>query len=207
MESDGAGTTRLRGGPGSHGQCPANRSAGSGSGGWKCELPAVQAAPPGKRLGAADRLVSYDFPTRRMNQVLARSEHWTVTNEYEVAYAEREDGFRVCVSYHYGDPSCAVIAHDESWVAVGGEGVTVYFLRPPFEDYAGRDGQNTQHHEFLRGSQACHVEALYQHMDHRMDELRVVVDLDDPANGGVYSITLNDNAVRVLWPGTSENSQ
>jgi len=46
MESDGAGTTRLRGGPGSHGQCPANRSAGSGSGGWKCELPVIQAAPP-----------------------------------------------------------------------------------------------------------------------------------------------------------------
>ena len=158
-------------------------------------------------MGAAGRFVLYDFLTRRMNQVLARSEHWTVTNEYEVAYAEREDGFRVCVSYHYGDPSCAVIAHDESWVAVGGEGVTVYFLRPPFENYVRGEGQNTQHHEFLRGSPACHVETLYQPMDHRMDELRVVVDLDDPANGGVYSITLNDNAVRVLRPGTSENSQ
>ena len=59
-----------------------------------------------------------------MRRTLAESPHFVVTHEFELAYAtEKATGREIFLGDHYGDPTCAVIAPDESWFAVGGEGV------------------------------------------------------------------------------------
>lgn len=60
-----------------------------------------------------------------MRTPLAESENFVVTHEYELAFVtERRTGRELDLGSHYGDPICAVIAPDESWFAVGGEGIT-----------------------------------------------------------------------------------
>ena len=69
-----------------------------------------------------------------MNE-LTRSKSWRVLHEYEVAFLMRPDGKQIAVGHFYGDPVCAVISPDETWCAIAGEGLIVYFLREPFEAY------------------------------------------------------------------------
>lgn len=65
-----------------------------------------------------------------MRQTLAESANFVVSHEFELAFAtEKRTGSEMSVGSHYGDPTCAVIAPDESWFAVGGEGVTVMHRR------------------------------------------------------------------------------
>ena len=131
--------------------------------------------------------------------ILARSANWTVSNDYEEVYAHRADGLTVCISDHYGDPTCATIDEDESWVAVGGEGVTIYFLRPPFTPYQ-RSQSDEQWRDLLRDPSPYHIEGIYQNWDTETSPLRVVVDLNDFKKRGVYSISLSDFQVERLFP-------
>jgi hypothetical protein len=60
-----------------------------------------------------------------MRIVLAESANFVVEHEYELAFArDKRSGREVHLGSHYGDPTSAVIASDETWFAVGGEGVT-----------------------------------------------------------------------------------
>jgi hypothetical protein len=62
--------------------------------------------------------------TRR---VLAESENYVLTHEYETVFAHcRVTGKSTVVGYHHADPTCGVIAPDESWFAAGGEGISVF---------------------------------------------------------------------------------
>ena len=131
--------------------------------------------------------------------ILARSANWTVSNDYEEVRAQRADGLNVCIADHYGDATCATIAEDESWVAVGGEGVTIYFLRPPFNPYQ-RSRSSEQWRDLLRDPSPHNVEGIYQNWDTETP-LRVVVDLCDLEKRGVYSISLDDFRVERLLPG------
>lgn len=67
--------------------------------------------------------------------ILACSTAYTISNEYEVVYLKRENEEDVIIGDFYGDPACAVISPDETWCAIGGAGLIVYFLRQPFEPY------------------------------------------------------------------------
>jgi hypothetical protein len=65
-----------------------------------------------------------------MRRTLAESANFVVSHEFELAFAtEKSTGREMSIGSHYGDPTCAVIAPDESWFAVGGEGVTVMHRR------------------------------------------------------------------------------
>jgi hypothetical protein len=65
-----------------------------------------------------------------MRRTLAESSNFVVTHEFELAFAtEKGTGREIPLGSHYGDPTCAVIAPDESWLAVGGEGVTGFHRR------------------------------------------------------------------------------
>jgi hypothetical protein len=60
-----------------------------------------------------------------MRRILAESANFIITHEFESAFAtEKRTGREIALGSHYGDPTCAAIALDESWFAVGGEGVT-----------------------------------------------------------------------------------
>lgn len=66
---------------------------------------------------------------------LAHSINFRIYHEYEVVFLIRPDGNRVVIGDFYGDPSCAVISSTETWCAIGGAGLIIYFLKNPFEPY------------------------------------------------------------------------
>lgn len=66
---------------------------------------------------------------------LAQSKTYRVSHEYEVVFLKRLDGKQIVVGDFHGDPSCAAISPNETWCAMAGAGLIVYFLREPFEAY------------------------------------------------------------------------
>jgi hypothetical protein len=61
-----------------------------------------------------------------LRRVLAESEHFVLVHEYEsAAIVERSTREQRDAGDHYGDPTCGLIAPDESWFATGGEGIVV----------------------------------------------------------------------------------
>jgi hypothetical protein len=77
--------------------------------------------------------VEAGFP---MIGVHAQSESYTVRSEYELVFLS---GVGVTdervIGDFYGDPVCAIIDRNESWCVMGGCGLVVYWLCPPFEPY------------------------------------------------------------------------
>ena len=79
-------------------------------------------------------------------KTLAESLSYRIDHAFEAVFVvDKRHGTEQQIADHYGDPSCAVIAADETWFAVGGEGVTLFdfergaqeFFRPgspPNED-------------------------------------------------------------------------
>jgi hypothetical protein len=66
---------------------------------------------------------------------LAISLKFQVSHEYEVVYLDRPNAPKVVIGDFYGDPSCAVISPGETWCAIAGAGLIIYFLKEPFEPY------------------------------------------------------------------------
>jgi len=66
---------------------------------------------------------------------LTQSKTYRVFHEYEVVFLNRPHGPEVIIGDFYGDPSCAVISPCETWCAIGGTGLIIYFLKEPFEPY------------------------------------------------------------------------
>jgi hypothetical protein len=62
-------------------------------------------------------------------RVIAESKNYLLEHEYETVFAHcRATGRRTVIGYHHADPTCGVIAPDESWFVTGGEGVSVFVL-------------------------------------------------------------------------------
>jgi hypothetical protein len=76
-----------------------------------------------------------------------------VTHEFETVYLhfKNESRIPICIGDFYGDPECAIISLNENFVAMGGCGIIVYFLREPFEEYS-YDKISAQFYEFNRSS-------------------------------------------------------
>jgi hypothetical protein len=74
------------------------------------------------------------FPIRR---VLAQSTNFLIHYEYETVYLTFKNSNQqdVIIGDFYGDPHTAYIADDESYCAVGGYGLIIYYLAPPFNPY------------------------------------------------------------------------
>ena len=83
--------------------------------------------------------------------VLAESNNYKVTHEYETVYLhfKNENRMPVCIGDFYGDPECAIISLNENFAAMGGCGIIVYFLRGPFEEYSYAK-TSAQFYEFHR---------------------------------------------------------
>ena len=70
--------------------------------------------------------------------ILAQSADYYVKASYETAELYAKDGDRrvACVGEHYGDVADCIIDRDERFCVTVGCGYIVYFIKPPFEDYA-----------------------------------------------------------------------
>ncbi len=79
-------------------------------------------------------------------RLLAQSEHYKISHEFETVYLELNSGERVIIDDFYGDPSGALIDRAERWCFVYGEHVLFYRLTPPFLDCS-----------FTNGSEQCEV--------------------------------------------------
>ena len=95
---------------------------------------------------------------------LAESEHYKVESEHETVRLRFKDhpNLAVTIGDFYGDPTCAMISANEKYVVMGGCGLIVYYLKPPFESYCyGRT--NNQYKEFFReANNIWWIEAIYQ---------------------------------------------
>lgn len=59
---------------------------------------------------------------------LAESENFVLTHDYECAELHHKASSTVIdVGHHYGDPTCGLIAPDESWCVTGGEGIVLHY--------------------------------------------------------------------------------
>lgn len=72
------------------------------------------------------------------HNILAQSANYYVKAAYETAELYIKDGDKriACVGDHYGDVADCLIDREERFCVTVGCGYIVYFLRPPFEDYA-----------------------------------------------------------------------
>jgi hypothetical protein len=68
-------------------------------------------------------------------RLLAASAHYRISASYESVELTGSDGLAVVIGDFYGDPEVAIIDENERWVAMGGSGLIVYFLDPPFVPY------------------------------------------------------------------------
>ena len=67
---------------------------------------------------------------------LAESKHYIIESEYETVYLyNKEDSSRTVIGDLYGDPEGAVIDKNERFAVIYGEGVIIYRLRPPYQEY------------------------------------------------------------------------
>lgn len=70
--------------------------------------------------------------------ILAQSADYYVKASYETAelYAKCGDKLIAFIGEHYGDVADCIIDRDERFCVTVGCGYIVYFIKPPFEDYA-----------------------------------------------------------------------
>jgi hypothetical protein len=80
---------------------------------------------------------------------LAHSKNFRINHEYETVTLIRPNGQGVVIGDFYGDPACAVISDGETWCAIGGSGIIIYYLKNPYEPYR-YNHQTSQWIEFGR---------------------------------------------------------
>ena len=91
---------------------------------------------------------------------LAISADSELVHEHEVVWLN--DGHRkTVVGDHYGDPIAGLIDRSHGWCASFGEGMIVYWLQQPFEEYL-RDKKSHQWVEWGRGNYTKFIESAQQ---------------------------------------------
>lgn len=122
-----------------------------------------------------------------MNQILAQSRNYRISHIYEQARLEGTDiDGHIVIGEFYGDVECACIDRNEKWCITGGDGVILYQLKAPFEEYQfGIDSE--QWTEKWRNEPVKWPEVIYQ-----TDAFKVRLVLDTTSEQrGVYDLDLN----------------
>lgn len=77
---------------------------------------------------------------------LTESNNYSVDYEYEKVFLTvKKNQKRILIGEFYGDPYTALISENESFCAIGGEGLIVYYLHEPFDEYKGDDIESNQY--------------------------------------------------------------
>ncbi|HUT87936.1 MAG TPA: hypothetical protein VMY37_00425 [Thermoguttaceae bacterium] len=128
--------------------------------------------------------------------ILARSEHYTVSHEYEVVLLDRPSGPQVVIGDFYGDPAAAIIDAHEKWAIVVGCGIVLYWLRKPFTPYE-YDKKTNQWWEAHRSPpDEWWIETVYQVAG---NTVRFVVD-PAAAVAGVYELDVESLSIVKVIP-------
>jgi len=141
------------------------------------------------RLAANTPAVMRD--TDSTNHILARSEHYTVSHEYETVYLNLPSGKRVVIGDFYRDPEAAAIDADEKWTVVVGCGLILYRLRPPFEEYEHNTSSDQWWEAHRDPPTQWWIESVYQASP---NAVRFVVD-PAAANAGVYQLDVDSLSI------------
>ncbi len=68
---------------------------------------------------------------------LAESKRYIIFNEYEQVFLQvKLTSKLIRIGEFYGDPDIAIISNNELFCVVGGEGIIIYYLKEPFEEYS-----------------------------------------------------------------------
>lgn len=87
-----------------------------------------------------------------MIRVLAESEHYKVTSQFEevtLHFKGRIWKKPICLGDFYGEPDCCIISGNEQYLVVAGCGLLVYRLVAPFDEY-GSAADPYQYAEFFK---------------------------------------------------------
>lgn len=122
-----------------------------------------------------------------MKELLTQSKNYMLYCWYEEAYIEGATiSKHTSVGDFYGSVECGCIDRNEKWCITGGNGLIIYNLSPPFEDYK-YDHKTSQWKELWRNDKDWYVETIYQIED---DTVRLVIDIFSKAKG-VYDLNVN----------------
>lgn len=71
-----------------------------------------------------------------MSTILTESKNYIIMNEYETVWLQFKNTDRkVKIGDFYGDPEMAIISDDESYCAIVGCGLIIYYLHEPFKEF------------------------------------------------------------------------
>jgi hypothetical protein len=125
-----------------------------------------------------------------ISRILAQSTNFLIHHEYETVYLtfKNSQAQDVVIGDFYGDPHTAYIADDESYCAVGGYGLIIYYLAPPFNPYFNGIKNKNWKELYREKADTYWIETIYS-MDFQQ-EIRFVVDLQDELRKGLYRLNL-----------------
>ncbi|KAB8145747.1 hypothetical protein F8S13_01310 [Chloroflexia bacterium SDU3-3] len=66
---------------------------------------------------------------------LAQSQRYRIYHEFEAVFLDTPDRKSIVIGDFYGGPTAAIIDRDERCCEVVGCGITLYYLRSPFQPY------------------------------------------------------------------------
>lgn len=122
-----------------------------------------------------------------MRELIAQSENYKIYCAYEEAQLESSTiNGHVVVGDFYGHVECACIDTQERWCVTGGNGLVIYQLKAPFEEYR-YDHQTEQWKELWRLDKDWYPEVIYQIEE---NVVRLVIDVYSEAKG-VYDLNVD----------------
>ena len=121
-----------------------------------------------------------------MRDLLAQSKNFKIYGVYEEAQLEGASiNGHVIVGDFYGHVECACIDKDERWCITGGNGLVIYQLAEPYENYR-YNHKTDQWKEIWRSEKDWYPEVIYQVED---NVVRLVIDIFSKAKG-VYDLNI-----------------
>jgi hypothetical protein len=94
--------------------------------------------------------VQVNLSRRRIKEIvamkqMAESNNYIILNEYEKVFLKlKYTSQLILIGEFYGDPDVALISDNEKYCVVGGEGVIIYYLRSPFEEFSTKHKESRQ---------------------------------------------------------------
>lgn len=125
----------------------------------------------------------------KMERKLAESWNYLITYEYETVYLYiKNSDKKIVIGDFYGDPEVAIISRDESYCAIGGCGIIIYYLKEPFKEFEYNKDCN-QWKEVLRNPKDIWwIEDIIENVNSKT--INIVVDTYDELRAGIYEVNL-----------------
>lgn len=126
-----------------------------------------------------------------MNRILAESENFNITHEYEKVFLDfKSENKRVLIGDFYGDPQVALISKDERYCVIGGCGLVIYFLKEPYQEYSYNKDSQQWKELFRENDDIWWIEEL-EYIENGTIEF--VVEEYDEKNCGRYKLDVYSN--------------